>query len=308
MQGFLLLGAAAMGMANAMEFPRGYNTTEEMTTSTIYSTELHTVTSCAPEVTNCPNGPHVVTKTVPISTTVCPVTAKIPQHTGGYEEPSKPGHEDTTQMTTSTIYTTNVRTVTSCGPEVTDCPNKPHVTTETVAISTTVCPVSEGTVVKEPSTVVVPPKPTQMTTSTIYTTNVRTVTSCGPEVPDCPNKPHVTTETVAVSTTVCPVTETEEKPAPPPHTAPVQPPQPPYQPGNMTSTLYATQHYTISKCPPEVPDCPVGKATTTVYATGTTHIQQWKPTTKVQPPPQPPVETKPVEQPAPSKPVETHPV
>ncbi|EME77248.1 uncharacterized protein MYCFIDRAFT_217024 [Pseudocercospora fijiensis CIRAD86] len=48
------------------------------TTSTIYSTTLQTITSCAPEVTNCPastGGTYVVTQTVAISTTVCPVTA-----------------------------------------------------------------------------------------------------------------------------------------------------------------------------------------------------------------------------------------
>jgi hypothetical protein len=48
-----------------------------------------------------------------------------------------------------------------------------------------------------------------MTTSTVYTTAVSTITSCGPEVPDCPaGSTAVVTETLAVSTTVCPVTET----------------------------------------------------------------------------------------------------
>lgn len=48
-----------------------------------------------------------------------------------------------------------------------------------------------------------------MTTSTVYTTSVHTITSCGPEVPNCPaGSSTVVTETVAVSTTVCPVTMT----------------------------------------------------------------------------------------------------
>ncbi|CAG9995907.1 unnamed protein product [Clonostachys byssicola] len=50
-------------------------------------------------------------------------------------------------------------------------------------------------------------------TSTIFTTTTRTITSCGPEVPDCPasgtpSTPIIVTETVPVTTTVCPVTET----------------------------------------------------------------------------------------------------
>lgn len=52
-------------------------------------------------------------------------------------------------------------------------------------------------------------KPPKYTTSTIYTTTVYTVTSCAPTVTNCPGKGHVTTETIAVTTTVCPVTESE---------------------------------------------------------------------------------------------------
>jgi hypothetical protein len=53
-----------------------------------------------------------------------------------------------------------------------------------------------------------------MTTSTVYTTKVHTITDCGPEVPDCPaHSTIIKTETIPVSTTVCPVvTETPEKP------------------------------------------------------------------------------------------------
>lgn len=48
----------------------------ELTTSTVYTTRVHTVTSCAPTVTNCPagsGGEVVVTETIPLYTTVCPV-------------------------------------------------------------------------------------------------------------------------------------------------------------------------------------------------------------------------------------------
>ncbi|KAH7140972.1 hypothetical protein EDB81DRAFT_799230 [Dactylonectria macrodidyma] len=97
-------------------------------------------------------------------------------------------------LTTSTVYDTKVYTVTSCAPTVTNCPVG-HITTETVGVYTTVCPVTE-----------------QLTVSTVYTTDVYTV----------PNGA-VTTKTVVVGTTVCPVSEyvSHSAPAPPVYTKPV---------------------------------------------------------------------------------------
>ncbi|KAK0672112.1 hypothetical protein QBC41DRAFT_314236 [Cercophora samala] len=46
------------------------------TTSTIYTTTLVTITSCAPTVP-CNGSPTVVTKTIPLTTTVCPVTPSV---------------------------------------------------------------------------------------------------------------------------------------------------------------------------------------------------------------------------------------
>ncbi|UZP40495.1 hypothetical protein NXS19_008311 [Fusarium pseudograminearum] len=145
-------------------------------------------------------------------------------------------------MTTSTLYTTTCYTVTKCPPEVTDCPERPHVTTETVVIGTTVCPVTEEhpTDVETMPVYTDVPKPskpvytapvehqttTHLTTSTIYTTKVTTVTMCPPDVVDCPERPHTRTETVVVGTTICPVTETHVVPVPPKQTHPVvQPPR-----------------------------------------------------------------------------------
>ncbi|KAK2590986.1 hypothetical protein QQS21_011322 [Conoideocrella luteorostrata] len=46
------------------------------TTSTVFTTSTKTITSCGPTVTECPGktGTHIVTVTVPVSTTICPVT------------------------------------------------------------------------------------------------------------------------------------------------------------------------------------------------------------------------------------------
>jgi iron transport multicopper oxidase len=96
---------------------------DEWTTSTLYSTKTYTITSCKPEVTNCPNTPHVTTEVVPYTTTVCPVTKTAPW----------PDF-----YTLSTLYSTKTYTVTSCKPEVTNCPNTPHVTTEVVPWTSTI--------------------------------------------------------------------------------------------------------------------------------------------------------------------------
>ncbi|RFU73560.1 gpi anchored serine-rich [Trichoderma arundinaceum] len=107
--------------------------------STDYTTELVTITACPETVTNCP----ARQQTTSVATNYIP-------------------------LTTSTVYETHVHTVTSCGPEVTNCPAHSTVlSTETVAVSTTICPVT-ATATAVPTTqgwsnstaVVPPPYPT----------------------------------------------------------------------------------------------------------------------------------------------------
>ncbi|KAH7182115.1 hypothetical protein DER46DRAFT_492137, partial [Fusarium sp. MPI-SDFR-AT-0072] len=288
-------------------------------TSTIYTTSVRTVTACGPEFPNCETPtPHVTTETIAVSTTICPVTEqhqtepkptepKPTQPKPTEPKPTEPKPTEpakTTAWSTSTVYTTSVRTVTTCGPDHPNCETPtPHVTTETIAISTTVCPVTEeqSSPTKpsspgqpsQPSNPEQPSKPaggnhqtypagpvptqhivtTGWSTSTVYTTNIRTVTACAPHVANCPGTPHVTTETIALSTTLCPVTKTQVIPGP---GATYYPPGP-NRPGNSTSTLYTTKYFTVTACPPTVTDCPIGAVTSTVYATATTQIQQWNP-------------------------------
>jgi len=68
MNKFLILGALPAVL--------GSRAHEAQTTKTVYATSVHTVTSCGPQVTNCParHGPVIVTEIVPVSTTVCAVT------------------------------------------------------------------------------------------------------------------------------------------------------------------------------------------------------------------------------------------
>ncbi|KAK6209691.1 hypothetical protein QIS74_11275 [Colletotrichum tabaci] len=115
--------AAALAVAGAV---MAY---DDEPASTVFSTKFFTITSCAPEVTNCPARSTVVSSSV------------VP-------------------LTTSTIYTTKVSTVTSCAPEITNCPaGSTVVVTKTEAISTTVCPVTETGAKPTPTAPVVVPPP-----------------------------------------------------------------------------------------------------------------------------------------------------
>ncbi|KAG5747779.1 hypothetical protein H9Q70_009547 [Fusarium xylarioides] len=185
---------------NTETVPAGENTSVITTvydsTSTVYTTEVKTITSCGPEVTNCPvtaGTPAIVTETVAISTTICPVTETL---TG-----DKPGQTKPTEGADKPGYTQ------PAGEKPTG--DKPAKITEGSSPNAT-------TDVPEEHTTIVT---SYDSTSTIYSTEVKTITSCGPEVTNCPvtaGTPAVVTETVAVSTTICPVTETITHKAPKP--------------------------------------------------------------------------------------------
>ncbi|RYO97608.1 hypothetical protein DL764_007282 [Monosporascus ibericus] len=129
--------------------------------------------------------------------------------------------------------------------------------------------------------------PTESTTSTIYSTSVYTITSCAPDVPDCPGRGQVVTEVISVGVTVCPVTKTTSQAGP---TTTAQEPKPtmdgqpkpttgPELPEDYTtSTISETKTYTITECPPSVPDCPVGSVTTEISVTTTVCPVGEKPT------------------------------
>lgn len=127
------------------------------------------------------------------------------------------------EYTTSTVYTAKVHTVTACPSPAKDCPvseKTTFVTTETVIDYTTICPVTEsatktgtGTRIGEiwPTKTITGVQGEEYTTSTVYTTSVRTVTACPSSVKSCPaseRSTYVTTDTIIDFTTICPVTAT----------------------------------------------------------------------------------------------------
>ncbi|GKT93309.1 beta-1,3-endoglucanase [Colletotrichum tofieldiae] len=249
--------------------------TTRLATSTVYETNIKTITSCAPEVTNCPakDTPVIVTEVVPVTTTICPV----------FDVP--------TQLTVSK---TEVVTITSCAPEVPNCPARTStLTTQEVIPTTTAIPVESY----------IPPKPTgdkpvdtvssqkpvgDITTAlTTYKTNIVTITSCAPEVPDCPARTStiITSEVIPTTIPAVPATSEAEKP--------VVTEKPPVQittyktnivaitscapktstvitseviPAPTTEvekpiTTYKTNIVTITSCAPDVPNCPARTST-----------------------------------------------
>ncbi|KAK2021592.1 hypothetical protein LX32DRAFT_508568, partial [Colletotrichum zoysiae] len=178
-----------------------------------------------------------------------------------------PVTDSSTKLTTSTIYTTRVETLTQCAPNAVDCSLSPITTTQTIAVSTTVCPLTEES--NRAATTILNTIPTtKMTTSTIYTTRVETITRCLPSFPDCHDQSYVTTKTIALYTTVCPVIEESNKPGP---TGPVPSPPAAQMTSWVTSTIYTTNSYTVTACQGNKPDCvPTLRITTEVVPVSTT--------------------------------------
>lgn len=119
-----------------------------------------------------------------------------------------------------------------------------RVVTRTIAVSTTVCPV---TITADDEPTATPSWPAGWTTSTVYATRTHTITSCAPTVTNCPGKfPYVTTEVVPVSTTVCPISDVYPKP-----TGKWQPePEPEY---TVSSKVTNTQFTTLTIPKPGYP-------------------------------------------------------
>ncbi|RFU23835.1 hypothetical protein B7463_g12504, partial [Scytalidium lignicola] len=153
----------------------------------------------------------------------------------------------------------------SCASTVTDCPYG-STTTDTIAVSTTVCLVTEtpASLVTETPASLVTETPTSLvtetpvspvtvisaahTTSVVYTTKTYTISSCYPTVTNCPYGS--TTVEVGSYITTYPITGA----------TPAVPTIPPVV--HSSSVVYTTKVYTISSCHPSVTDCPYGSKTT----------------------------------------------
>lgn len=112
--------------------PSGY------TTSTVYTTKISTITSCAPGIACAGKPGDVVTEIIPLYTTVCPVAqggvlTKAPSVSVASAAQGSP-----TDYSTSTIYSTKIFTVTACAPGVVCAGTPGSVVTQIVPISSVV--------------------------------------------------------------------------------------------------------------------------------------------------------------------------
>ncbi|KAK4893829.1 hypothetical protein LTR27_007855 [Elasticomyces elasticus] len=140
-------------------------------TITYYSTQEVTVTSCAADITNCPASSTVISvSSVPISTSVVTPSSSsevspASSSPTGYSPPAYMTSESlssaaatTPAPSTITFYSTQEVTVTSCGPEVTNCPASSTVVSATsIAVSTSVIIPTYSGVTAAPSSSLVSP-------------------------------------------------------------------------------------------------------------------------------------------------------
>ncbi|EWY89159.1 hypothetical protein FOYG_10093 [Fusarium oxysporum NRRL 32931] len=193
---------------NTKTFPAG----EE--TKTVPAGEQTTSGSSGSETTSAPSGDN--TETVPAgeNTKTVPAGENTETVPAGEETKTVPSGEET-----KTVPAGGKTTSGSSGSETTSAPSGDNTETVPAGENTKTVPAGEETktVPAGENTSVI--TTVYDSTSTVYTTEVKTITSCGPEVTNCPvtaGTPAVVTETVAVSTTICPVTETITHKAPKP--------------------------------------------------------------------------------------------
>ncbi|KAI1080173.1 hypothetical protein F5B20DRAFT_580569 [Whalleya microplaca] len=83
-------GSSTVAIPSSPAVVSSYSVTSYLSTSTVYTTSVQTITSCAATVTNCPaHSTALTTVTVAVSTTVCPVTETLSATVPG-SQPSGP--------------------------------------------------------------------------------------------------------------------------------------------------------------------------------------------------------------------------
>ncbi|KAI0112917.1 hypothetical protein F4814DRAFT_419931 [Daldinia grandis] len=112
-----------------------FSVTSYLTTSTVFTTSVQTITSCGPSVPNCPAGSNtVVTVTVPLSTTICPVTETIGVSTPAVSTPATKPIESAAKPTESSVESTPT------GPSGTSPASSSSGTTPAGPVETLPCP------------------------------------------------------------------------------------------------------------------------------------------------------------------------
>ncbi|KAK8873766.1 adhesin protein Mad1 [Apiospora arundinis] len=117
--------------------------TTYMTTSTMYTTSVQTVTSCGPTVTNCPaSSTQTTIVTIPVGTTICPVTethvaSKPVESAPGKPATSAPGKPVESAPGKPVESAPGKPTTTAPGKPVESAPGKPTGASSTDAVPAT---------------------------------------------------------------------------------------------------------------------------------------------------------------------------
>ncbi|KAK6005706.1 hypothetical protein QM012_007348 [Aureobasidium pullulans] len=215
-------------------------------TVTLFSTKVDTITSCAPDVTNCP----ARTSLIPTGITTVPASYQTGA-VGASSAPVVPEVQSTvivTDVVKTTITTCPVgQTISASGS--TTVLTAPSVITSQITIKSTISttvPAQTQTVVSPesssadavmPSSAAMTSAPAAPKTLTIYSSVVATITSCAPDVTNCPASSTIqTTSFYAVGTTVSEMPTipavTESSETAPTTIAPAQP---------MTTITYSSE-------------------------------------------------------------------
>jgi hypothetical protein len=223
-----------------------------LTTSTIYSTQVSTITSCAPTVKNCPvksGTPFVTTVSVAISTTVCPIGEKgitlsntMTTNMAGAASSAPTTSPSAGPSTTLTLYTSSESTSTVSGT--------PTIVTVKKILTTTVCPVSEVPKILSSASQELPPPPASSTET------AKPAESKPAESKPAESKPAESSSADAKHEETKPAESkpAESSAAPEPSSSTTE---------YTTSTILSTVVSTITACPSSVPDCPASERTPT---------------------------------------------
>ncbi|KAL2256569.1 hypothetical protein VTK26DRAFT_1469 [Humicola hyalothermophila] len=205
--------------------------------------------------------------TKPPKTTQQPPETTEPAETTAAEPTTTPSSDVPAEPSSAPPAVTSDNTV----PAVTDTTSAPAGGSSSVPpAESTVSSVAPGdddsTSVEVPPETSTPVTKTIVTsfdsTSTIFTTSTQTITQCEPTVPSCPENSVVTTVvTIAISTTICPVTETltsVESNTVPGTVGPTAPPaDSPSAPADSTAVASSVKPIETlpAGCPSVVPSC-----------------------------------------------------
>ncbi|KAF9893129.1 hypothetical protein FE257_012540 [Aspergillus nanangensis] len=203
-----------------------------------------------PTTPSVPVGTPSETGVSPTSTSSVPVIP--PPASSGTVTMTTPVPTTPVQMTTSTVYTTSEVTITSCAPTVTNCPaDSTTVVTSTIAVSTTVCPVTSTETPGEGTSTDTPPVPTGSSPADTTSTDITPApTGSSPVGSSSPGGPVPTTAPVS-----SPGVPTGVSPS---------------SPAGEESTTTVVTYETVTTCPVTTVATTDGTTTTSVYSTVST--------------------------------------